>query len=798
MKQALDPTRSRLLSLCGLDRRWVRGEGVWLKDDQGQRFLDCCAQYGAVVLGHNPPKVVEALQEFLATQQPAMVQPFPAAHAEALARELVQRAPGELAHCVFTSSGSEAVEAAIKLVRARTGRPLILSAEGGFHGKTLGALAATGGRHAVGFGPLPSGFDEVPFGDLEALARYLARNGEQVAALLLEPIQGEYGIRPAPPGYLAGARELCSQHGVALVLDEVQTGLGRTGAWFACESEGVEPDLLLLAKSLGGGLVPLGACLVTPAFWQDHFGLSHSSTFANNNLACCVGRAVLRQLEQTELCPAVARKGRLLRGLLAGLARRHPRLIAEVRGRGLMWGIELREIGAGEGALISILENHQLYAHAVAAVIAQQQLLVLPTPGPAPVLRISPPLIIRESELSLAVEKLDLAFTELAANRSQTILRTLRSDRPVQATPVHLPAPRKPQARPVPRYAFLVHPADPSEMQLTNPGLDASDSGRFYNLLGQLPPVLMCDAPRIRSASGALADGSILLLGLRPHEMRRQGIWSVSRQIAAAVDLARHLGASIVGLAGHTTPFSRHGTAVTGRGPGITTGNALTAGMALAATQDLALQQGLLLEDSVVAVVGARGSLGGLLSRLLARAGPRRLLLLGSADRGRQGLRRLQAELSASGLPVEASTDIARLRNCQIVISATSASGPVLPSEFLAPGTLVCDLARPRDACPEARARDDLLVFDGGQVRLPQADACFGIGNLIGLPDGVQMACLAETILLTLARRTGNHSLGRRIPLAWVDELMLLAEAHGFSPVTLAARQDNPDARRTA
>lgn len=333
METALNPTLRRLLALCRLDHTWVRGEGVWLTDAQGRQFLDCYAQYGAVGLGHNASCVTAAVRAALDSAEPAMVQPYRAPHAEALANTLTRLAPGHLARCIFTTSGAEAVEAAIKLVRSRTGRPLILSAQGSFHGKTLGALAVTGQAHyAEGFGPLPLEFDHISFGDVEALRARFAKEAGQIAALFREPIQGEHGVYPPPPGYLARVRELCSQYGVALVLDDIQTGLGRTGKLFACEHDGVAPDVLLVAKALGGGLFPLGACLTTEAWWDEHFALRHSSTFANNNIACRVGLAVLDALTRGGVCREAARKGERLHTRLARIAHRYPQVIATSRG----------------------------------------------------------------------------------------------------------------------------------------------------------------------------------------------------------------------------------------------------------------------------------------------------------------------------------------------------------------------------------------------------------------------------------------------------------------------------------
>src|SRR5688500_10646180 len=199
-----NPDLRRLSALCGLGRRFVRGEGVWLEDASGRRFLDAYAQFGAVVLGHNPPPVLDAVRAALDARMPAMVQPHEAEQAEELGRALSALVPGRPRRCVIGTSGAEAVEAAIKLVRARSERPLILSASGSFHGRTLGALAATGQpHHREGFGPMPPNFETVPFGDADALAYRFERDGERIAAFFVEPVQGEGGVHVAPAGYLA-------------------------------------------------------------------------------------------------------------------------------------------------------------------------------------------------------------------------------------------------------------------------------------------------------------------------------------------------------------------------------------------------------------------------------------------------------------------------------------------------------------------------------------------------------------------------------------------------------------------
>ena len=784
-RMALNPTLQRLLTLCRMDRTWVRGEDVHLYDSSGRRFLDCYAQYGAVALGHNAPEVVKAVRAALDEAEPAMVQPYPAPWAQALAQELVRQAPAGLTRCVFTTSGAETVEAAIKLVRSRTGRTLILSAEGSFHGKTMGALAATGQRHhAEGFGASPPGFAHVRYGDVAALEQAFAASGAQIAGLILEPIQGEGGVHLPPPGYLVRARELCTQHGAALVIDEVQTGLGRTGRMFACEADGIRPDVLLIAKALGGGLFPLGACLTTTELWDDRFALRHSSTFANNNVACRVGLAVLAELKT--LCPQVERKGQRLQKGLAALALRFPTVIAAVRGEGLLAGIELRAVHPDAGMFLTWLQYQGLYAYAVASTIAELTgVLVLPTLSESNVLRVAPPLTITDAQIDEAIAGIAEVCDRLARGETEVILRALGAldTRAVVATePIRLPPPvRQPVV--ANSYAFLAHYTRPQDIVTTDPSLarlTPDELARFSEFAAELPFGVSVRAPVIRSITGAVARGFIVSIGMLPEQMLRKGRRRVEDEIIRAVDLAHALGVRVVGLGGFTTPYSRRGEAVIGRGPAITTGNALTAGMAFAALRRVAERRGLALDGLDVAVVGARGSVGSLCARLLGRARPRKLVLVGNPKNGTAALAALAEQLECDPRTIELTTDLQRLERCQAVIAATGAARPVLDAATLTAGTIICDVARPPDASAKVRARKDLTVIDGGLVALPDRSARFGPGNLQGLRPGIQLACLSETILLALSGQARDHGIGDHVGLDEVDTLLALAQTHGF------------------
>ncbi len=790
----LNPELQRLLSLCNMNRKWVKGEGLWLYDSEGRRFLDCYGQYGAVSLGHNSPRVAEALKKELDAHAPAMVQPYRAPNAMALADKLVEIAPEGIARCVFTTSGAETVEAAIKLVRSSTGRPTILSCEGSYHGKTMGAMAVSGRHvHKQFFGPSAPAFAHVPFGDADALDAYLAKHADQIAAFFLEPIQGERGVIIPPHGYLKRVREICTRHDVPLVLDEIQTGLGRTGRLFCCNHEDVSPDIMLLSKSLGGGLFPLGACLASEEVWDPRFALCHSSTFANNNLTCRVGLAVIEEIIEGGLCERAATMGEKLIAGLKLLAARYPNTIAEARGRGLMAALQLRPISRDTAGLVHSYLYHQgLYAYAIAATIAEMEsVLVLPVLGDANILRIAPPLIIEDEQLEMALEGLDKVFSLVERGSTHTLVRAmgkLHEDPPEQPTvrggePIYLPPTH---TAPVegPSYAFLIHYTSPADVKICDPSLanlKPEELDRYCSFIADIPPGVVFEAPRLYSRTGESTKGWLIALGMLPEEMYRRGRSWVGSEIRRAVDLAHELGARVVGLGAFTTVFSKRGADVVGRGPVITTGNSLTAAMAFAAIQRVAQRRGLSLRNARVGVVGANGSVGSLCAKLLARAQPASMVLVGNPQSGIRHLKNIHLALETlHSCPVELTTDLGELRSCDIILSATSSRRAILDDAPLKPGVIICDAARPADASEELRARQDITVIDGGLVALPDPKIRFGLGNIQGFSNGIQLACFAETMLLSLAQETRDRGIGDGVSLEEVDYVTGLAETHGF------------------
>jgi ornithine--oxo-acid transaminase len=401
----LNPQMGRILRTLGFDRTWAGGEGAHLIDASGERCLDLFSGYGVFAIGRNHSAVAAALEEVLQARTGNLPQLGVTLLGGVLAERLLARAPASVAAMVPANSGTEAVEAAIKIARAATGRPRILHADHAFHGLTLGALSLNGNAEfRDGFGPLLPGCDPVPWGDLAALDAQLAHG--DVAAVVLEPVQGK-GVNLPPPGYLEGVQERCRAAGALFVCDEVQTGLGRTGRFLALEHWDLEPDLICLAKALSGGYVPIGAVLVSrPAFDAVFDGMEravrHGSTFGGNDLAAAAALATLQVIDDERLSERAARLGALLLELTQPLAERYE-IVREVRGLGLMWAIELGPPPGGAArAVWNTMERAQpgLFAQLITVPLFHDHRILCQVAGHRMnVVKALPALVVEEDEI---------------------------------------------------------------------------------------------------------------------------------------------------------------------------------------------------------------------------------------------------------------------------------------------------------------------------------------------------------------------------------------------------------------
>ncbi len=387
-REYVNPGLARLMQFGGFGDIEECAQGCVLTTASGAQYLDFLGGYGVFSVGHRHPHVVAAVHRQL-DRMPLSTRTFFNEPLALLAERLAQIAPGELRYSFFSNSGTEAVEAAIKIARIATGKTDFVSTVGAYHGKSMGSLAATGReKYRKPFEPMVPGYVHVPFDDLAAAEAAL---NEQTAAIIIEPIQGEGGIITPSPGYLAGLRRLCDDHGILLIVDEVQTGLGRTGKMFAVEYDDVVPDILTLAKALGGGVMPIGATLATPAIWERAFGenpLIHTSTFGGNQLACAAGLAALDVIQGENLPEkALTRGAQLLEGLRA-VQNRLPDVLTAVRGRGLMIGVEFAVKDVAELTINGMARRGIIAAY------------TLNNPN---VIRFEPPLVVTAEQVEQAV-----------------------------------------------------------------------------------------------------------------------------------------------------------------------------------------------------------------------------------------------------------------------------------------------------------------------------------------------------------------------------------------------------------
>jgi len=382
-------------------------EGAVFRDVNGKEFLDMLGGFGVYVTGHRHPKVLKAVRDQLEKQaihSQELIDPLRTylAHLVALVT------PGDLQYAFFTNSGTESVEGCLKMAMLTTGRRRFVGAVGAFHGKTLGALGGTSKAFfREPFLPLLD-WTHVPFGDVPALEMVMKTGdftGDRVAAVVLEPIQGEGGIVVAPPGYLRAARELCDRWGAMLVFDEVQSGMGRSGKMFCCEHDGVTPDLMALGKGFGGGVMPIGAVVGTPRTWAKYVEnpFLHTTTFGGNPLACAAAIATLHVLLEEDLPRQAGEKGEYLLGRMNALAQRYPKVMKLARGRGLMLGMEFTDDDLG---------------YEVAKQLFARQILISGTYINARVLRVEPALTIGYPQLDQFLAALEDSLQAVYRARS--------------------------------------------------------------------------------------------------------------------------------------------------------------------------------------------------------------------------------------------------------------------------------------------------------------------------------------------------------------------------------------------
>ena len=738
-----------------------------------------------------------------------------------------------------------------------------LALRGAFHGKTTGAVKLTynpefrgpwqgAGLQARFLPPeepaaLAEALDEaarfcyIVARDEAGAPRLAARPWSQVVACVAEPIQGEGGIHELSAGYLRSLRAAADRGGFPLILDEIQSGMGRTGTFLASEPSGVRGDYYLLSKALGGGLAKIGALLVDEGRYVERFGYLHSSTFADDDFSSAIALGALDLLEADggALMRACAEKGCYLLGRLRELQARYPGVIADVRGRGLMLGVELRPQHGSASALLRVAAEQSLTGFLLSGYLLNVEgVRVAPTLSANNTVRVEPSAYVSQGAMDRLCAALERAAAILARSDARAFVGYMAGLSPGDAPAAnHLPPPA---LEPAPaegarRVACVAHFIAPEDLLRWDPTLAPLSPAACEALLERasavVEPFVVAERP-IESPLGARASVTLVGLPLSATQVMRRlrdgRAAEVTALIEGAVELARRRGATMVGFAGYTSIATNNCTDLDEDRLGLTSGNSLTAAAALEATELAARELGIAPDRRRVGVLGAAGNIGRALAEieaetagalvLVGRPGTRRRLerlaaqlcaaawrraRAGDASAGlaralaRSGLAprlaglddtavgaasvRLLAELGEEA-PIVVSEDMGALRRCDVIICATNAPEPLIQPEHLGDGpVLICDVSVPGDVGPAVAAERPLArVIRGGIVRLPRGQALSFPG--MNLPDGQLFACLSEVALLGLAGAGGHFSYGPLRPER-VRHIRRLAALHGFGVV---------------
>ncbi|AYN37358.1 putrescine aminotransferase [Streptomyces albus] len=844
-----------MLDGLGIDVHYVRGEGTRLYDAEDKVYLDFAGAYGALPFGHNPPEIWQAIMGVQSTREPSITLPSVLGASALLAERLAEVAPGHLNQVWQCNSGAEAVEAAIKLARAATRRRLVVSTHNSFHGKTLGALSATGRpRYQTPFGAPSSGFLHIPFGDADALRETFAEHGEDMAAFIVEPIQGEGGIVPAPEGYLATARELCTRAGAKLIVDEVQTGLGRTGKLFASEWSGVVPDIMPLAKALGGGMVPIGAVIFGEDSLTEDFGLRHTSTFGGNAFCSRVGvRAVeLLTADDQHLVRQVAHRGEHLLAGLQEVAAKHPDLVTAVRGQGLLLGFQLSDdpdIHLDQGLFRSLADQEGLAGFLCGYLLRNEGVRLAPAYFANSVLRVEPPLNVSEAECETLLGALDRGLTVIEQGDSRRFFAHLlpttgprdaddKARKPAVAQPPTRPAVPTQPLRPregEPRWAFLAHPTDLASYESYDSrlGLPGEQVRVLFDRMNQCRNVdtaaaMLVGRVRVETDTGESSYGEIYALPYGAQRLLDMPSAQATALVQEAVDDAVARGAQLVGLGAYTSVVTANATALKNVAVPVTTGNAYTVAAAVDGLEQAAVEQGITLERACCVVLGGAGAIG-LASSLLLAEKVGRIVLVGNPANRQRSEQRLAAaaeSVVAHLREQEAAPDNGTLAAEVRARAAEGQDTAKIAAELAEAGLLTWSLDA-EQALPEAElvlaatstpdqlikpelVKENAAVCDvsqppnvGPQLKKARPDLRVVAGGLVrmpadqdlgvdfGVPSGVTYACTAETMIVAHRLHDPVVSYGEKLSVDLVRMLREEAQRLGYR-LYLPDEQEDP------
>jgi acetylornithine/succinyldiaminopimelate/putrescine aminotransferase/predicted amino acid dehydrogenase len=838
--------REKFLSKIKMTPDIVKAKGCYLFEDNGNEILDCLAQFGAVPLGHNSAVINNAVVEYLENDGPVFIQPFTPKSTCKLSHLLCHVAGDSYHSVVFANSGAETVEAAIKLARMKTRKKKVLSAVNSFHGKTFCALSATGSaKYSNEFIVDNENFDKVLFNKLSELE--MALSSEKYAAFIVEAIQGEGGMVIAEESYLQEAQKLCKQYGTLFILDEIQTGLGRTGMLFAKDKYGLSPDILLLSKALGGGIYPIGAAVVKKSAYCKEFDKKHSSTFANGGLGALVAQKTIEELTKNDsILNNVKDSAAYIKTELETLSNTY-RGIFSFQGDGLMYALRFQDPNAVDigNIITSFLHNADVFSYLICGyLLNERRILCMPFLGGAyGSIRFEPSLIINREQLGYYLKSVS-EICEIIKNQRYDILMGYLIERKFDDNNIHIPFLTKSLGNPVNhcdkkqhKFAFFIHS---TSIQDTIRVLPPSVRGNFsqeelmalsawvIDVSSIDPTAVRTNEISMKSKTGTVVSGVLVASPIGAQEMMKLPKLERQKLIEDYIDEAGD--ADVIGLGAYTSVVTRAGKDIEHQPYHFTTGNSFTA---LSTAEAVKEKVGTVITEKSISIIGAKGTVGRLafleLSQYFCRVN-----LVGNPKSGTIGLKQTVVEcmvellengydgllgssvasfktllismninidlaienLKSDGIdyldriekqaeylgllfPFFMTTDIKEVAaDTDYVFSATSEGKPFISTNIFSAGTVIYDVARPFDFVDDGSL--DVEVIEGGIVNQPEA-VMFSDSNLAGNVAGVNLACLSETIALTMEGIDHNYSIGQKILYQEARFVYEICVKHGFS-----------------
>lgn len=784
------PDLTAFLKALSLDGVYTKAKGNYLWQQQAGQLLpilDFVGGYGANLLGHNHPVLVAELQQLLHRNVPVLAQGSCRVGAALLAQALSDRLShlGDYMVCL-TNSGTETVEAALKHALMERQRSIIWAVKGAFHGKTLGSIQLTWAYKD----PFTDMGPQVHFLDPEDAETWKAVTPEvsQVAAIFIEPILGEGGIRPLPAPFVKWLLRVQQMTSIPIIADEIQTGMGRTGKFLACETLGIKPDYVCLSKSLGGGLTKVGALLIQRRRFVPEFGLKQTSTFAEDDLSSFIALKVLQLIEQDQLLDRCTKMGTYLLTRLEELRDRYPHCIKEARGQGLMIGIELQNLLDSPSNLLRVFSQQETLGGVAAAYFLNvHHIRIMPTLSSPFTLRLEPSAYITQAECDRFLQALDTFCQALQACdiRHLTGFHVGLPPSPVQD--YSLPRPFAYELpRTTRRVAFLGHLVSAQSTVAWDPAFQAfqpQERELYLDKLAAISQPGIFDQVNVRSQTGEEVHLSIIALSLTSQQIQaalQQGdVQWLMEKIEAGVGLAKSIDCQVIGLGGYTSIVSLNCQDIKTSGIALTSGNSLTVGMGIRAMRAAAQQQGIDLSQAKLAIVGASGNIASTYATMMAPWVQEVILIARFPNSPR--LREIKDTIQqiAPDVAVEVTNNLDSLKSCSLILTASNSASPLVYPEHLstAPGVIL-DIAVPADVAANVLIdRPNYLVIQGGVVRLPYNPTLVVSG--LSLSPGHIYACMAETLLMGLEGMTTHGSYGMVTP-AGVERMLAIADQHGF------------------